>query len=183
MRRAARVLLTAAVAATALGAGVYVQLTRLSPESPAQGTPAALARIQLPDLAGKPVTLAAWQGKVLVINFWATWCGPCRQEIPGLIGIQRKHAANGVQVVGIAVDQADKVQKYAKEIGINYPVLVAGMDGANLARDLGNRTGALPFTVVLDRTGKLVKSHLGLITEQELDTLLGTLPQDSAKSG
>jgi thiol-disulfide isomerase/thioredoxin len=122
-----------------------------------------------------------------VINFWATWCAPCRQEIPGLIGIQRKHAANGVQVVGIAVDQADKVQQYAREIGINYPVLVAGMDGSTLARDLGNRTGALPFTVVLDRAGKLIKSHLGLITEEELDKLLdklpGTVPPNSAKSG
>jgi len=187
MHKAAKILLTAAVAATALGAGVYVQLTRLSPDSPAPGTPAALARIALPDLTGKPVTLAAWQGKVLVINFWATWCAPCRQEIPGLISIQRKHAANGVQVVGIAVDQADKVQKYAKEIGINYPILVAGMDGSTLARDLGNRTGALPFTVVLDRAGKLIKSHLGLITEEELDKLLDNLPRthplDAAKSG
>jgi thiol-disulfide isomerase/thioredoxin len=191
MHRGARILLTAAVAATALGAGVYVQLSRLSPDSPAPGTPAALARIELPDLTGKPVTLAAWQGKVLVINFWATWCAPCRREIPGLIGIQRKHAANGVQVVGIAVDQVDKVREYAKEIGINYPVLVAGMDGSTIARDLGNRTGALPFTVVLDRTGKLVKSHLGLITEEELDKLLdklreklpGTHPPDAAKSG
>jgi peroxiredoxin len=85
--------------------------------------------------------------------------------------------------VGIAVDQADKVQKYAQQIGINYPVLVAGMEGSTLARDLGNRTGALPFTVVLDRTGKLVKSHLGLITEEELDKLLGTLAPDTAKSG
>jgi thiol-disulfide isomerase/thioredoxin len=183
MRRPAKIVLTAVVAATALGAGVYVQLTRLSPDSPAQGTPATLARIKLPDLAGKPVTLAAWQGKVLVINFWATWCTPCRREIPGLISIQRKHAANGVQVVGIAVDQADKVQQYAKEIGINYPILVAGMEGATISRDLGNRTGALPFTVVLDRTGKLINSHLGLITEEELDKLLRTLAPEAAKSG
>jgi len=182
MRRPAKIILTVVVAAAALGAGLYVQLTRYSTDPPASEAPAALARMALPDLAGKPVTLAAWQGKILVINFWATWCTPCRREIPGLIAIQREHAANSVQVVGIAVDQADKVQAYAKEIGINYPILVAGMEGAALSRELGNKTGALPFTVVLDRNGKLIKSHLGLITEEELGKLLGPLIADAVSS-
>lgn len=172
-----------AVAAAALGAGSYVQLMRSSTDPPASGAPAALLRMALPDLAGKPVTLAAWRGKVLVINFWGTWCAPCRREIPGLISIQRKHASNGVQVVGIAVDQEDKVQEYAKEIGINYPVLVAGMEGATLARELGNKSGALPFTVVLDHGGKVILSHLGLITAEELEKLLGPLIAEAAKSG
>ncbi len=172
-----------AVAAAALGAGIYFQLARYSTDAPADATPAALATLELPDLTGKPVTFATWQGKVLVVNFWGTWCAPCRMEIPGLISVQSKHAANGVQVVGIAVDQADKVQEYAKEIGINYPILIAGMEGAALARNLGNKTGALPFTVVLDRDGKLVKSHLGLITAEELEKLLGPLLADTAKSG
>lgn len=181
MRKSTRILLTVAVAAAALGAGSYVQLTRYSVDAPAARAPAALARMELPDLAGKPVTIAAWPDKVLVINFWATWCAPCRREIPGLISIQGKHAANGVQVVGIAVDQVDKVREYAKEIGINYPILIAGMEGATLARELGNKTGALPFTIVMDRGGKLVKSHLGLITEEELETLLGPLLESAAK--
>ena len=129
------------------------------------------------------VAFADWKGKVLVVNFWATWCAPCRQEIPGLISVQGKYAANGLQVVGIAVDQADKAQAFAKDVGINYPVLVAGMEGASLARNLGNRTGALPFTLVLDRGGTPVKAHLGLITEEELDRLLGPLLADVAKSG
>ena len=183
MRKSTRIVLTVAVAAAALGAGSYLQLTRFSVDPPATGAPAALTRMTLPDLTGKPVTLAAWPDKVLVINFWATWCTPCRREIPGLINIQTKHAANGVQVVGIAVDQVDKVREYAKEIGINYPLLIAGMEGASLTRELGNKSGALPFTVVLNRDGTLLKSHLGLITEEELQDLLRPLLANSAKSG
>ena len=182
MGRTARIALGAAVAVVALGAGLYVQLARYAPEPPAAAGVATLMRAELPDLAGKPLTLAAWDGKVRVVNFWATWCAPCRQEIPGLVAIQREHAANGVQVVGIAVDQADKVREYAKEIGINYPVLVAGMEGVNLVRAAGNRTGALPFTVVLDRAGKVVKTHLGLITAEELGAILVPLLASSGKS-
>jgi len=183
MRRPARVLLTVVVAALALAAGGYLGLSRYSTDAPADGAQAVLARTALPDLAGKQVRLGTWQGKVLVVNFWATWCAPCRQEIPGLIAIQREHAANGAQVVGIAVDQADKVRDYAKEMGINYPILIAGMEGVSLARELGNRTGALPFTLVLDRGGQVVKTHLGLITREELEKLLGPLLADAAKSG
>jgi len=183
MRSPAKALLIVAVAAAALAAGGYVGLKRYSTDAPSDGAAAVLAQTVLPDLAGKQVALDMWQGKVLVVNFWATWCAPCRQEIPGLIETQRKHAANGLQVVGIAVDQADKVQAYAKEMGINYPLLVAGMEGASLSRKLGNRTGALPFTLVLARDGRVAKSHLGLITTKELDDLLNPLLADSAKSG
>ena len=118
-----------------------------------------------------------------MVNFWATWCAPCRKEIPGLISVQRENAANGAQVVGIAVDQADNVQAFAKELGINYPVLIAGMDGVDLVRKVGNPTGALPFTIVLDRSGKVVMTHLGLVSEQELRKLLVPLVADAAKSG
>jgi thiol-disulfide isomerase/thioredoxin len=183
MRRAVKVALTVAVAAAALAAGGYVGLTRYAADAPPGGAPAALARIALPDLAGKQVALASWQGKVLVVNFWATWCTPCRREIPGLISVQGKYAANGLQIVGIAVDQADKARTYAKKIGINYPILVAGMEGASLSRELGNRTGALPFTLVVDRAGKVVKTHLGLITAGELEKLVDPLLADAAKSG
>jgi len=183
MRRPAKILLTVAVAATALAAGGYLGLTRYATDAPGDAASAVLARTVLPDLAGKQVALKTWQGKVLVVNFWATWCAPCRREIPGLIAIQRERAANGLQIVGIAVDQADKVQTYAKEMGINYPILVAGMEGASLSRELGNRTGALPFTIVLDRGGQVVKSHLGMITEEELTKILAPLLAEAPKSG
>jgi thiol-disulfide isomerase/thioredoxin len=183
MRKPAKILLAVVVAAAALAAGGYVGLTRYGTDAPADGAQVVLERTALPDLAGKQVNLGAWKGKVLVVNFWATWCTPCRREIPGLIGIQSKHAANGLQIVGIAVDQADKVRAYAKEMGINYPILVAGMEGASLSRELGNRTGALPFTLVLDRDGKVMKSHLGMITPEELEKLLDPLLAETAKNG
>ncbi len=182
MRKSVAIGLTVAVGAVAIVLGAYVGLRHYGPDAPGEGA-AVLVRTELPDLAGKPTTLAAWQGKVRVVNFWATWCTPCRKEIPGLIEVQRKLAANGVQVVGIAVDQADKVQAYAKEMGIDYPILVAGMGGADLSRKVGNRTGALPFTVVLDRAGKAVNSHLGIITAEELEKILAPLLAEGAKSG
>jgi thiol-disulfide isomerase/thioredoxin len=181
MSRSASIALGIAVAAIALGAGIYVQLIRYTTGTPA-GV-AALARTPLPDLAGKPLTLDAWTGKIRVVNFWATWCTPCRKEIPELIAFQRENAPNGVQVVGIAVDQVDKVQSYAKEMGINYPVLVAGMGGVDLARQAGNSSGALPFTIVLGRDGKVISTHLGAVTGGELRKLLGPLSADAAKSG
>jgi thiol-disulfide isomerase/thioredoxin len=181
MGRPARTALGIAVAVIALGAGLYVQLTRYATDTPA-GV-ATLVRVPLPDLAGKPLTLDSWQGKFRIVNFWATWCAPCRQEIPELIAFQRENAANGVQVVGIAVDQADKVQDYAKEIGVNYPILVAGMGGVDLARRAGNPSGALPFTIVLDRDGKVITTHLGAVSGEELRKLLGPRIADAAKSG
>jgi thiol-disulfide isomerase/thioredoxin len=172
MNRSTRIALGCTVAAIALGAGVFVQLIRYTTETP-DGV-AALARTALPDLSGKPRTLDAWTGKIRVVNFWATWCAPCRKEIPELIAFQRENAANSVQVVGIAVDQVDKVQTYAKAMGINYPVLVAGTGGVDLARQAGNPTGALPFTIVLDRGGKVISTHLGALTGEELRKLLGS---------
>jgi thiol-disulfide isomerase/thioredoxin len=181
MSRSARIALGIAVAAVALGAGVYVQLMRYTTDTPPGIV--ALVRTSLPDLAGKPLTLDSWQGKLRVVNFWATWCAPCRKEIPELISFQRENAANGVQVVGIAVDQVDKVQNYARDMGINYPVLVAGMAGVDLARQAGNPTGALPFTIVLSRDGKVISTHLGALTGAELQKLLGPLVTDAPKSG
>jgi len=182
MRKSAAITLTVAVGAVAIALGAYIGLRHYGPDAPGDGA-AALAQTELPDLTGQRTTLAAWQGKVRVVNFWATWCTPCRQEIPGLIAVQRKLAANGVQIVGIAVDNADKVRDYAKEMGINYPILVAGMEGATLSRMVGNRTGALPFTIVLDRAGNAVQSHLGLISADQLEKILAPLLTEGAKSG
>src|SRR5574337_1673050 len=86
----------------------------------------ALLDLALPDLAGKEQPLAQWRGKVLVVNFWATWCAPCREEMPEFIKAQSEYGAKGLQFVGIAVDQADKTEQFAKEIGLNYPTLVGG---------------------------------------------------------
>jgi thiol-disulfide isomerase/thioredoxin len=112
---------------------------------------------------------------VVVVNFWASWCPPCREEIPGLVRIQQKFAANGLQVVGIAVDSVDKSRQAASEMGISYPMLVAEVQIMDVTRRLGNRAGGLPFTVVLDREGRLVTTHLGLLSEAQLERLVRPL--------
>jgi len=165
---------TAAVAAVALAAGLYFGIAQRSGTSDPAAV-LALTRVNLPDLTGNRATLEQWRGKVLVVNFWASWCPPCREEIPGLLRIQQRFAANGVQVVGIAVDSVAKSSQAANEMGISYPVLVAEIQILDLTRRLGNRVGALPFTVVLDREGRLVATHLGLLREAELERLVKPL--------
>jgi thiol-disulfide isomerase/thioredoxin len=130
---------------------------------------------RLPDVDGRPQALAQWRGKVLVVNFWATWCAPCREEIPAFMKAQDKWAAKGLQVVGIAIDEADKVRPYAAALKINYPILVAGVDGVELVRQAGNRLGGLPYTVVFNREGGAVHSQLGGMDEQKLEALMQSL--------
>jgi thiol-disulfide isomerase/thioredoxin len=164
----------AALAAAALAAGVYLALERRA-AGPDPADVLALTRTQLPDLAGGEASLERWRGKVIVVNFWASWCPPCREEIPGLVRIQERFASNGVQVVGIAIDSAAKSRQAAAELGINYPVLVAGLETIDLTRKLGNPAGALPYTLVLDRRGALAATHLGVIPEASLERILAPL--------
>jgi thiol-disulfide isomerase/thioredoxin len=119
--------------------------------------------------------MSQWRGKVLVVNFWATWCAPCREEIPALMRVQHKYASNGVQFVGIAVDNVSKVRDYAKEMRIDYVLLIGGMETLGVTKDLGNRAEVLPFTVVLDRAGKVVYAHAGALTDALLGAVLTPL--------
>jgi thiol-disulfide isomerase/thioredoxin len=136
---------------------------------------AAVLATVLPDLDGKETPLAQWRGKVLLVNFWATWCAPCREEMPHFAAIQSRDGAKGVQFVGIAVDQVDKVREYVKEIKLNYPVLIGGMGAIELSKTLGNELSALPFTIVLDRAGNVAHTQLGQLKARELDSLLESL--------
>lgn len=126
----------------------------------------------LTDLNGKAQTLSQRRGKVLVVNFWATWCPPCREEIPALMRIQRKYSVNGVEVIGIALDNESKVRDYAENMGINYNLLIGSTETLATVSDLGNATGVLPFTIVLDRAGKPAYTHAGALTEASLDVVL-----------
>ena len=162
------------VALVAGFAGYY--FNRLDSGSrPAATAANRLVRAPLYSLDGKPQTLLQYQGKVLVINFWATWCAPCREEIPALKKIQSKHAANGVEIVGIAIDNASKVKQYAEEMNIAYALLIGGVETLSVAKDLGNQGGVLPFTVVLDRAGTVAFTHAGALTEASLGAVLRPL--------
>lgn len=132
----------------------------------------ALRAAEFKDLAGNPRRLDKWQGKILVLNFWATWCAPCLEEIPMLIVMREKYSSFGVEIVGIAVDLAAKVADFSKSMKICYPVLLAGAGGLNLMRTLGNKAGGLPYTVFLDRRGVLVSRKLGALKGPELESIL-----------
>jgi thiol-disulfide isomerase/thioredoxin len=159
-----------AAALLALGAGIGLALFDRAPADAS-----ALLALTLPDPSGRPQPLSQWQGKVLVVNFWATWCGPCREEMPDLVRAQKEYGAKGLQIVGIAADDADKVQQFAKEIELNYPALIGGYAAIDLSKDLGNSLVALPFTLVVDRQGKVAYTHLGPVKPDKLRDVITKL--------
>ena len=128
-------------------------------------------------LEGKPITLAEWKGKIVVLNFWATWCPPCRTEIPLLDAAQKKYASRGVVFVGAAVeDSVDSVRDFAKASGVSYPLLMAGSDdGIALLQVLGNKIAGMPFTMVIDRQGNVVAVKLGILTSTLLQQIFERL--------
>ena len=136
---------------------------------------AALQAADFADLTGKTIKLSEWKGKILVCNFWATWCPPCRREIPMLMTLRKDLAPSGVEVVGIAVDSVAKVVEFSRRVQISYPVLIALGDGLALMRELGNTEGGLPYTVVLRRDGSIGYRKLGELSEAVLRTRLRAL--------
>ena len=130
---------------------------------------AALLGYAFQDLEGRPTRLREWTASVLLCNFWATWCAPCREEIPLLVAARREHAANGVEIAGIGIDQVGKLKSFAKDFGVDYPILVAGADSGDLLRALGNNAAALPYSVILDRERRVTYRKLGAWSKPELE--------------
>ena len=174
-----RALLMAGIGGVAVAAGYFANAWRIGAVGPGPGAESDVATAilgsTLQSLDGTPQTLAGLRGKILVINYWATWCAPCREEIPLFVRLQQEWEAKGVQFVGIAVDQADKVRDFAQEFKINYPLLIAGIDAIELSRQAGNKAGVLPYTLVLDRTGKIAASLVGSISEARMRAQLTPL--------
>ncbi|WP_291983470.1 TlpA disulfide reductase family protein [Candidatus Accumulibacter sp. ACC005] len=129
----------------------------------------------LDDENGLPQPLSQWRGKTLVVNFWATWCPPCREEMPAFSRLQRAYAANGVQFVGIALDSADSVRDFSERHPVAYPLLMGGAKGVELAGQFGNSSLSLPYTIVLDQDGAGRLLRLGPLAESELDDFLRKL--------
>lgn len=154
------------VAAAALAAGFYIGTSRLDP--PASEADALLAGTIFTTLRNEPVRLNRWADRPQIVNFWATWCAPCRQEMPLLNRFQFEHVGE-VQVIAIAVgDDPAKVAKFVDSAGIRLPILLGNADSLNLMKELGNKTGGLPFTVFLDKDAKIQGQHLGPLTEKSL---------------
>jgi thiol-disulfide isomerase/thioredoxin len=164
-------LIIGAVGAAAAVAGGVAGVLALQARSGA----AELLAARFTDLEGRPRRLLEWRGRALLCNFWATWCEPCREEVPVLVAAKQKTSSNDIEIVGIGIDSVDKIKQFASIYKINYPLLVADASAISLLRGLGNKGGGLPYTVALDRSGALVNRHLGALKPDELRQILASL--------
>lgn len=181
LKRPAVVFSAIAVAGVIFGAaGIFNELS--NKEQKAQDTTQAQGIISqprpdftLPDLTGEPRAVKEWDGKVIAVNFWATWCPPCKREIPGFNALQAEMGAAGLQFVGIAIDDHKSVVDYTKDTAIDYPVLVSEEDGIAVARQYGNMTGILPYTVIIDRQGRVAYTRYGELNEATARQVIASL--------
>jgi len=167
----ARKVLLILVALLALGAGYLISREQRSAALDSAAVEELLS-LSLEDASGKRQALRQWRGKLMVVNFWATWCPPCLKEIPGFSRLQRKLSERGVQFVGIGIDSPDKIREFAGNAPVSYPLLIGAADTLGVARKLGNRSDGLPYTVVLDRKGGLLATRLGEWNEADLEAFL-----------
>ena len=133
--------------------------------------PSVLPDLQLPDLAGKSRSLRSFSGRPLIVNFWATWCAPCRREIPLLLQLRQRHRSQRLEIVGIAVDFAAAVQEYLRHTPIDYPLLVGEQQGLAAAEQFGMEP-ELPFSVFADSQGRIVAVKIGELHPEEADFML-----------
>jgi peroxiredoxin len=164
-RRALLALAGAGMAAA--GVGAAVNWWRTAPSPTAVSTDAFFAA-SFPDADGAMQPLAQWRGRPLVVNFWATWCPPCVEEMPDLQRIRDAYRARGVEVIGLGIDNAAKIAEFRDRHRLTLPLLVAGAGGSDLNRALGNQAGALPFTVLIGADGRVRERHLGQVKPEQL---------------
>lgn len=125
-----------------------------------------------PDERGQPHALNQYKGKTIVLNFWATWCEPCREEMPELSSLHEAGKNKNIVVLGIAIDDADAINDFTKETKVSYPLLVADMQGMEIANNLGNDKGVLPYTLIIDTDGRIAKTYFGRVTKPMLEETL-----------
>jgi len=156
------------------GAALWLGTQERLPGSPpaVQVAPGTLYAMTFHGLQGEPHALGQYEGKVVVLNFWATWCAPCREEMPAFARLQARWGAKGVQFVGISSEDPQRVEPFARSLGVNYPLWVGGDEAEELSRRLGNRLGVLPHTVLLDRSGNVLETRVGAYPEGALDKRL-----------
>lgn len=180
MRRYLLITLAVLAVAFGVGAGIAVlenpRLFRQAGDASGLLEPSAtLPDFAFEDLEGRRRGNSEWPDQILVVNFWATWCPPCRAETPAFVELQHEYLSRDVRFVGIAIDDRDPVAEFAETYGVNYPILLGGLDGVELSKQLGNRFGGLPFTVVVDRRGYVRHRQPGEMTKERLEQILQSL--------
>lgn len=157
---------TAGAAAGLAGAGLA--WWRLAPQAPTTGAQPAFWAQSFEDPMGARLSLSDFKGKPLLVNFWATWCPPCVEELPLIDRFWRENAANGFQVLALAIDQPSAVKKFLERQSLGFPVGLAGLGGTELAKALGNAAGGLPFSVFFNANGEIWRQKLGQLTLEDL---------------
>ena len=178
-----RILAGAVVAIVAAGGGVLAnhwmngdaEIAHAAQPASQQSPVDQLWAAAVTNVDGKPQSLSMLKGHPIVVNFWASWCGPCVEEMPALSQLQREYKKKGIQFVGLGVDSDKNVQAFLQKVKVAYPVYVTGFGGADLARAFGNNAGGLPFTVVIDAKGNVRSTKLGQIDPATLRQTLDAL--------
>ena len=180
MRRYLLISLAVLAVAFGVGAGIALlenpRLLRQADDEHGLLEPAVtLPDFTFEDLDGRQRRNDEWLSRILVLNFWATWCPPCRAETPAFVQLQEDYSSRDVQFVGIAIDDRDPVIEFAETYGVNYPILLGDLQAVELSKQLGNRFGGLPYTVVVDRRGYVRHRQPGEMTKERLEQILQSL--------
>jgi thiol-disulfide isomerase/thioredoxin len=173
-RRALLSAAVVAVAATAAGVGTGIWRARIDARDAAAAQ--ALFTSTLPDAGGAPQALSQWQGRPLIVNFWAPWCAPCVEEMPDLQRARDEYQARGLEVIGLGLDSVARIRQFRDDHRITLPLLVAGAQGSSLGDQLGNPSGVLPYTVLISADGRVLERKVGRIRPDELRRWLDALP-------
>lgn len=160
--------LLAAIAIILAGLAVrhFVLTPTIAPESIATHT---FFAAEFPGLTGEQQAMSQWKGKTIIVNFWATWCPPCLEEMPELSNLYTKYQAENLVVLGISSDELDKIREFSKETPVSYPLLSGDVDAMNISESLGNNKGVLPYTVIIAPDGNIAKTYFGLVNQAILE--------------
>lgn len=184
MQSFGRLLVVIAVIIAGWGISKFLIQPRLADgqNAPSGITTTALFAATMPDHLGQPQALKQWQGKILIVNFWATWCPPCRDEMPELSQLHDAYKDRNVVVIGISTDDVAKIREFSKTAPVSYPLLAGDFEAMNLSEQLGNTKGALPYTVIVRADGTIANTYFGRVNRALLEqTLLPLItPTDSS---